>query len=457
MVNRSSTADRGLREIFSPLPAVTVILFFTWPLISLPFILYGVYNQKKYAYILLSLFTGLLSIYYPPFGDQYRYWIDYHNVLDNNLDFVLSLPERLSAPAELFAPKALIAPGKLLNSRLSIMTLLEMLFKSMDANIEIMRFVIVSLCCMICLGISYDVCRQAPADENKAYRFLLFLAFFFSFPFFSICEGYRQGCGMCLILWAFHTVFFKRKYVWGTFLILMGIWFHPMYLFSLFIFILTPFLKNNNKRPWFLPCVAVFLLLSGEILFSYVFPYISLPSELESMNTYFAPDGKWKLGRVSDWSLKHKVVDQIKIISFALYILFFYRTSCEVQLEKAGEKKLFCQQKSCIWLYLFSLWFFLFIKFHTISNRLFLSIFLLVSFYLYYMGLYKVRKKMAYACLFLAFSSFFLMNLFFRVAPGLKQGDFGSYIISSFHGMITHTYDDKFIETHIYEDGDFDG
>ena len=55
----------------------TLFLFFFSPLCALPCIFVEIYNRKKYAITLLSLFLAICAYMYIPSGDLYRYWLRY--------------------------------------------------------------------------------------------------------------------------------------------------------------------------------------------------------------------------------------------------------------------------------------------------------------------------------------------------------------------------------------------
>ena len=55
---------------------IVCILFFILPFISIPILLIEIYNGRKYALYLLAIFMGVLSMFYFPSGDQYRYMQD---------------------------------------------------------------------------------------------------------------------------------------------------------------------------------------------------------------------------------------------------------------------------------------------------------------------------------------------------------------------------------------------
>lgn len=72
---------------------ILLILFILFPFSSLFFIFRKIYDGKYYALIFLAVFMGLLSMFYFPFGNQYRYyeWLreyayqSFDEVIDLNL------------------------------------------------------------------------------------------------------------------------------------------------------------------------------------------------------------------------------------------------------------------------------------------------------------------------------------------------------------------------------------
>lgn len=72
---------------------ILLISFILFPFFSLFFIFRKIYDGKYYALIFLAVFMGLLSMFYFPFGNQYRYyeWLreyayqSFDEVIDLNL------------------------------------------------------------------------------------------------------------------------------------------------------------------------------------------------------------------------------------------------------------------------------------------------------------------------------------------------------------------------------------
>ena len=58
-----------------PVSFFVCALLFIYPLGALLPILCEIYNRKKYAFVLLSVFMGLCAILFPPFADLYRHLI----------------------------------------------------------------------------------------------------------------------------------------------------------------------------------------------------------------------------------------------------------------------------------------------------------------------------------------------------------------------------------------------
>lgn len=68
-----------------------IILFLIYPILSLPVIIRGAVRNKRYSYILLSIFMGYIGLLYAPIGDYYRYYTDFNNYKPLNLQEMLEV------------------------------------------------------------------------------------------------------------------------------------------------------------------------------------------------------------------------------------------------------------------------------------------------------------------------------------------------------------------------------
>lgn len=92
------------------LKAVAIVIFFLYPLLSVPFWVVGMFKREKWAFVLCALFMGLLSILYPPAGDLYRYAEDFNLYKDCDWDTFLIL---LVLKFDYFLPFLSYSIGKL--------------------------------------------------------------------------------------------------------------------------------------------------------------------------------------------------------------------------------------------------------------------------------------------------------------------------------------------------------
>lgn len=72
---------------------ITICLFIISPLISLPFILSGIYNKKKSAFLLFSIFLGLLAWLQIPLGDLFRHSMSFFRLYDKPISRIFDFSD----------------------------------------------------------------------------------------------------------------------------------------------------------------------------------------------------------------------------------------------------------------------------------------------------------------------------------------------------------------------------
>lgn len=186
---------------------IVCLVFFVCPFLALPLVLVEIYNEKRYAFYLLAIFTGLLSMYYFPQGDQYRYWLDLHNFKYETWNEAFDFSQIL-----IYRNLNLINIFIFICSRCDFITL------------EIIRFILVSGCAGLMFSMYLEIsAKYKNLGYNRNKRFCMFIALALSIPYYGISYGFRTGVGSCFITYAVYCLFNHKQKTGILFMILAGL------------------------------------------------------------------------------------------------------------------------------------------------------------------------------------------------------------------------------------------
>lgn len=234
------------RRVITLIVSVTFLLY---PLGSLPFLFIEMYNKRKYAFILLAIFMGLWSIFYYPFGDQYRYFNDYESYKYINLD-------------EYFDWE-----NPLITLRLNLVNLLLFFLAKLELNFEICRFLLVTWGYLLMFFILFKTDRFKTDSYSKV--FYLSIIMFLLVPFFWICFGFRTGTGATFFSYGIFLLLEKRN-GWGILYIIVAALIHFMYILPLLLLLLPRNIFLSKKTI----CVIIFFVLLFNSFFLYIMNFL---------------------------------------------------------------------------------------------------------------------------------------------------------------------------------------
>ena len=407
-----SNATRLLDYKIKRFTLFTIILFAAFPLYSVPFILYGMWKQEKWAFVLWACFMGLVGILVPPTGDFYRYTLDYemYKGLDWE-DFLLlaGLKNELMLP--------LISYG----------------VSELGLHFDLSRFLYNFLGYFL-LGLLYiDIVRNNPNLQNKKVA-LYALGFFVSLSLTTFCFRYFLSV-IFFVFGAYKIVYYERKSGW---------WFVALAIFNHFSFLVQAIVLLFQQLNFFRfgrRMVIFFILISFLIDASFLTDLFSM-LPFDFVSNYMAYlDGKWAGGFLEEHSLRYKISmyvgNSIQYVCMIVYIILYYRSI--PKYNSLVNSMLFLT--------------FLSTPFVTINGR-----FIIVMTYFVKVHLLKIfdgsRQMMKY--LKLMFWLVMMTNLMglwtFRWQFFIS--DFPMMFYSSSFQILDHTYDANWIEENVLDDGD---
>ena len=419
------------------MPLILTIFFLIWPLGSLPLILRGIYKKRLYAFVLLAIFMGLYSMYYVPFGDQYRYRLAFQSLQEWDTFQLLYFRD--------------------ITYRLSYIYPLMIIAKTIGLLFEHIRFFLVVVVYLAIFNLYKDI-----SLKNKNYFFeknnlFFFGIIFLAVPYFAICSSFRFGSAtvfFCCAVYYFATD--RRKL--GTAYFLLACLGHHFFIISfLIIFIGKYIIKLIKKVPllvFILPmCVPLFdfIVRTSFPLWSIILPDVFVEERLQP---YF--DGIWKTGDVIIRSQLNIIVsyicNQIHIL-FSFVILWLIYSDIK-KIRQHFPYPLYYLYGSIIILTVAYLTFFNYV---TISHRIFMVWVLLVAIMLVVRYSYISKKTNTLFLIF--FFIFFLSNfslVFFSIKKARSIGHEKQFLYSNAYQAFTHSYSDDFVNNHFNADGTAD-
>ncbi len=256
--------------------------FIISPMLSFPIILIGAYNQRRYSYILISIFLGLISMYYYPQGDQFRYLEDFNRY--RGMRF-----------SDVFDFNTLIA-----YRNFNIITLsLFGASKISWMNLEIYRMILVSLSSWICISIFNKIIAEKIYSVTRTIRFKLLLLVILSIPIYYISQGFRSGLGAVFLSLGVIELIGKKKS--GYFFLAIASFIHFSYIPISILFIVGILTKYRITNKNFVYCL-LFILATIIILISLL--YTSVPFINMMLNIYlfgsYGTDFVWDAYRIKE-------------------------------------------------------------------------------------------------------------------------------------------------------------
>lgn len=391
---------------------VAVVLFIILPLYSTPLIIYGMWKQKSWAFILWALFMGLIGILVPPTGDFYRYAMDYemYKGLEwSDFLFVALLQKDLMLP------------------------LLSFFIGELGLHFDLSRF-LYNFIGYYLLGILYLDIIQNNLYLHRKKVALYALGFFVSFNLSIYCFRYFLSA-IFFVYGAYQIVYKSKKLGWCF--VGLAVFNHMSYVIHTAALILQQMHFFRFSRNLVIILIFLsFFLDSSLIIKTFTF----LPVDFVSTYMIYL-DGYWAQNFLEDQSWK------LKMQMFVGNLIQYFCVLIYVAQYKNSGKKYTSLTNSMLLLATITT------PFATINGRFlavmtyFIKVHLLVAYD-------NTRKMFKY--LVVMFWLTMLSNVMglWGVRRQLAISDFPILFYSSFFHILNHTYDSNWIHQNVSGDGD---
>lgn len=396
-------------------PYLVFALFIICPFLSLPAIFAEIYNGRKYPMIYLAIFMGLLSMFYFPFEDQYRYLM--------NLEYCkyLSFEEKFDF-------------GSLMIVReLNLVYLVVFFAAKLNLTLEHVRFAFTLISCLLVFNIFLNV-ETTLYFQNKKQRLIAFLIILFSIPYFLICYGFRTGFGACLFTYAVYLIYIRNKLKQGIIFLLLATFTHFFFIIHLIICIIVYYTKYYISYKQTIVISVFFFLLSMSI-FSTMYGNIPFLDELMDSYVY---------GEKYGYGLSYLLSTKILWFNGIIYTTFLFYVFIRLRHKGRFENLLYV----LLIITIFS------IPYSTLFQRIIRSQFIVIALYLLYHFNNRIVLKRIPIILIFAFIASTYHIFSFRSQYKIARID--KILYSPFPCLINNHYDLEFVQKHVYIDGEFD-
>lgn len=412
MRNKITTLNNNCSIKISKEATITTLIFIVLPLYSVPFIIYGMWKRKKWAFTLWAIFIGLLGILFPPVADLYRYTMDYelYKGLDWNTFVIIASIKR-----DLMLP------------------IISYFIGNLELNFDLYRLLYNFLGYYL-LGLIYLDIVNRNINLQKKKVLIYALGFFISFNIAIYC--YRYFLSAIFFLYgAYQIVYKKKKYGW--IFIVLAVFNHLSYIVQTVALILQRmhFFKFSKRLVIFLFIISFFI---DSSIITYIFN--QLPSNFVSSYVDYV-EGQWAGDYLEEHSWRYKLQLFINnlIIYFCAIIYILQYNKCNKKYSSLPNAMILLATVTT--------------PFVTISLR-FLAVAMyfikvhLLTIYDGSLSFYKYLKIMFWLTMITN-----LMGLW-GYRRQIYISDYHMLLYSSSIHILRHTYDSNWMNENISDDGD---
>lgn len=396
-----------------------IVLFFVfiiYPFAALPLIFVEIYNKKYYALNYLAVFMGLLGYLWIPSGDLSRWQSEYLILKDLSFENFLSI-----------------------RSLDFVTNYIMFFFGKLNLNFEFVRFTLCIISYLIYFKIYLDIIKEnKDLGESKRYSFLAFLMFFFFLRFTGFLTGVRFTFAMSFCFYGVYRVIYKDDKK-GWFLLLFSAFTHFSMWLIVFIAILVKLISIKINRTMFVLFIITGLFLSTTLV-QILINLLPLDDAIKGYLKAYT-DGYF----AKEEYLSHSLLFRIsKLLSYcALYPAVIY----------------ILYKKNYFSFFSIFIIIVIFLSFMTGMDSVYARYAFLGVIFFVMAFLLKFKKGFEnYAFYFFFFLSFLTYSTsFYSLKRELEFGNQYRILFSPLPLVFFSTYDAKWIESNIYDDGSIKG
>lgn len=182
---------------------ISTIILLISPILAFPFILYGIYNRQKYAFVLFSFFLGLIAFLTIPFADLFRHTMHYYEYEGLTL-------------SEIFCQSELDF----------LIPIITSLFVNNGIPYEYFRLFETIIASSLLISIfQYHIGRNNRKYNHKEIfsRFCILILFF---EFLATVLGVRYGFAVILYVYGLHFLLDKNKLIHSSLFFILAVLVH---------------------------------------------------------------------------------------------------------------------------------------------------------------------------------------------------------------------------------------
>lgn len=264
--------------------ATATSMFVISPLITLPYIVYGVYRRYKGALLLFALFLGLWAYLMPPLHDLYRHLLYYDRLVDKPLGYITF--DRFQ-----------------MNGAIGYV---YWIFANVGIPFEYARLLTTTIAFTLFASIWKYKMEEAGIKYTPYNYFMRFCVFFLFFDYYYTVAGVKFGFALALYFYGVHCRLDLGKYTRSFVLFFLSGCFHP----SMFLLGITAFLLSRMAMDRKKSLAYIFITL---IVF----------------NLFFSRYGEALLGVRADWYLsENSTTASYSHMTTVGFVLFFAAKIC---------------------------------------------------------------------------------------------------------------------------------
>lgn len=389
-----------------------LIIFICCPIITVPIILNGLLNGKRWAIYYLGALMGMIGMLYPPVGDFYRYYEDYKLYKDldwSSFSFLMSLNFDF------------------------LLSFLSYSMGKLNIPFDFSRFIYNGVAYLLYGFIYLDIIKSNKIYNNKKYRLFLLGSLI---PFSISSYLFRFSFSTILFIYGAYQIEYKQKKI-GFFFVILSILNHFFYLFLSIVFIISRFNLVSLSKKILIGLLISSFFISSDILTSL---FYFLPVDIiERYSSYI--DGYWASDYLQDHSWKFKLQNYInRVLTYIIIIIYIINQTKHSKME-------YTTNGFIILMVIVS-------PFVTIANRV-SSIVSLKSKVTFCSecNQNKLQRKSLKTLFYIVMISNIMGIWNNRRQIGVS--DLNIIFFESTPTIISHTYDQKWISHHVFEDGNF--
>ena len=391
------------------------VLLLLYPILSLPKIINEIYKGRYYSLHYLSFFMGLVAYLFAPTGDTYEYYKDYLKYQTISFsDYIGILQFDIVHETILY------------------------FFARCNIYFGFFRFFIAFICYELIFSVYKTVIRETNIGFNNTGRFWVFLFFFFVVGFATFLRGIRFNFALAIFFYGYCCMFYNKRLLRGILFMLITALTHYSLIPIVIPTVLIYYLPFNVKKKTVFLLLVILYVLSSTLLVS-VIEMMKLGVELKERLDFYTT-GYWAGDVLGDHSLKFRYAQiLVRLTFYPLILLYIFKIK---SIRDYG-------------LYSFMLLVLIIVAdMNTIFNRYsFFSIFAFIVPYLINRD-FSYLKRDFYILLIISFISYSASVFSFR--RELSVGKVERIFYMPLPGILLTTYDKQWINSHMYDNGDFD-